>query len=95
MSIIEKLIAIYPAIAKGAIVEDPTAVKRAEQFNTALRTFLAAGVTLAVMNGWLPEGANVEQIVMVVSGLYVTLSSIWTLVSNIVSTTKLGLEPPK
>jgi hypothetical protein len=95
MSIVAKLIAVYPALAKGDAVEDPAAVKRLEQVNSAIRTLLAAAVTLAVVLGWLPKETDVQQVVMVASGIYVALSSAYTFVSAIVTTRKLGLEPPK
>ena len=94
MNLLSRVIAAYPALARGDMVDDPGAVKRAEQVNTAVRTLLAAAVTLVVLLGWLPEGTQVEQVVMVLSGLYVTASSLWTFVSNIVTTRKLGVEIP-
>jgi hypothetical protein len=95
MNIAEKLIAVYPALAKGDMVEDPAAVKRLEQVNSAILTLLAAAVTLAVVMGWLPKETDVQEVVMVASGIYVTLSSVYTFVSAIVTTRKLGIDPLK
>jgi hypothetical protein len=82
----------YPALALGAVADNPASVKKVEQVNSLVRLVFSVGVTAAVTFGLIPNDTDIEQTVMVLSGLYVAASSVWTLVSQIISTKKLGFS---
>ena len=77
---------------EGHAAANTTAIKRGTLWIGAISTVLSFLVTLAIAQGWVPEGLISQQLISEISGILATIILGSGTVATVVSTEKLGFR---
>jgi hypothetical protein len=85
-----KLLTMFPALAKGVEVADPVKIKALNTAQSTITAFLSMVAFVAVSYGYVSD-AQAQELVMLLSSLWVVLSSLYSAVSTIITSKRIGI----